>query len=84
MYIKRCSRELLQLRPIQAKEREAKKKRRPVVDINADVRPFDESRKKLVLEFFIQHFIKMAEKSNVFRNYGQVGFYMKLQEIDNN
>jgi hypothetical protein len=54
-----------------------------VVDINADVRPFDESRKKLVLEFFIQHFIKMAEKSNIFRNYGQVGFYMKLQEIDN-
>ena len=34
--------------------------------------PFNDVRKKLILEFFIQHFISMARKSNEFRNYGQV------------
>ena len=34
--------------------------------------PFSDSRKKLILEFFIRHFISMARKSNEFRNYGQV------------
>jgi hypothetical protein len=46
------------------------------VDVNAVIRPFDESRKRLVLEFFIQHFVKMAEKSNLFRNYGQARYFI--------
>ena len=46
---------------------------REKIDLTRNIQtPFDDSRKKLILGFFIEHFITMARKSNEFRNYGQV------------
>ena len=41
------------------------------------MRPFDESRIYLVLEFFTSHFLEMAKKSNEYRNKGQSYLYMQ-------
>ena len=41
------------------------------------MRPFDESRIYLVLEFFTSHFLEMAKKSNEYRNKGQSFLYMQ-------
>ena len=63
---------------------EVKESRRPiknVIDVDAEMKRLDDVRKRLVLEFFIDHFIKMAEKSNLFRCYGQG--YMYTQHADN-
>jgi len=68
-------------------EEEAKKsaaevdKKKNVIDLQANIAVFDEARKSLVLEFFIAHFLKMAEKSNEFRNRGQS--YMYLSQCEN-
>ena len=42
--------------------------------------PFDDGKKKLILEFFIRHFIEMARKSNEFRTYGQGLMYVMQAE----
>jgi len=66
---------------IEAEAKKAKKeneRRKKVIDFNAEVKPFDEIRAKLILEFFIAHFLKMASKSNEFRNSGQ-GLMFVLQ-----
>jgi hypothetical protein len=39
--------------------------------------PFDDSRGRLVLEYFISHFIAMAKKSNEFSCHGQSFMYIK-------
>ena len=44
------------------------------------VTPFDDAKKKLILEFFIRHFIAMAKKSNEFRTYGQGLMYVMQSE----
>jgi hypothetical protein len=44
------------------------------------VTPFDDAKKKLILEFFIRHFIAMAKKSNEFRTYGQGLMYVMQAE----
>ena len=49
----------------------------PRIDINERMRPFDESRIYLVLEFFTAHFLEMAKKSNEYRNKGQSYLYMQ-------
>ena len=49
----------------------------PKIDLNEKMRPFDESRIYLVLEFFTSHFIEMAKKSNEYRNKGQSFLYMQ-------
>ena len=49
----------------------------PRIDISKKMRPFDESRIYLILEFFTSHFIEMAKKSNEYRNKGQSYFYMQ-------
>merc|ERR1719495_2212645 len=46
------------------------------IDVNAKLMKLDEARKKLLLEFFIAHFIKMAKKSNFFRNLGQSTLFL--------
>ena len=67
-------------------EEEAKKtatekdQKKDVVDLHAVIKAFDEARKSLVLEFFIGHFLKMAEKSNEFRNRGQSYMYILQSE----
>ena len=48
------------------KEKKEKEKKKRIVDLNAELKPFDEIRGKLVLEFFIDHFLKMAHRSNEF------------------
>jgi len=54
---------------------------KPIIDLDAELPKFDSDiRKKLILEFFIEHFLKMAEKSNVFRNHGQAMVYMQHSE----
>ena len=47
------------------------------ININERMRPFDESRIYLVLEFFTSHFLEMAKKSNEYRNKGQSYLYMQ-------
>ena len=42
--------------------------------------PFDDGKKKLILEFFIRHFIEMARKSHEFRTYGQGLMYVMQAE----
>ena len=67
-------------------EEEAKKtvsgadKKQNVIDLQASIKGFDEARKSLILEFFIAHFLKMAEKSNEFRNRGQSYMYLIQSE----
>ena len=75
-------------RKLEEKEKvvnEVKESRRPAknpIDVDATLPArLDELRKRYVLEFFIEHFIKMAEKSNIFRAYGQG--YMYTQHADN-
>ena len=41
---------------------------------------FDDGKKKLILEFFIRHFIEMARRSNEFRTYGQGLMYVMQSE----
>ena len=41
------------------------------IDLTSKVASWDDARKKLILEFFISHFIKIAKKSRGFRDYGQ-------------
>ena len=47
------------------------------IDLEERMRPFDESRIYLVLEFFTSHFLEMAKKSNEYRNKGQSYLYMQ-------
>ena len=67
-------------------EEEAKKaktgadKKHAIIDLKASIKVFDEARKSLVLEFFIGHFLRMAEKSNEFRNRGQSYMYLSQSE----
>ena len=49
----------------------------PRIDKDKKMRPFDESRIYLILEFFTSHFIEMAKKSNEYRNKGQSYLYMQ-------
>eukprot|EP00092_Neocalanus_flemingeri_P031911 GFUD01034666.1.p1 GENE.GFUD01034666.1~~GFUD01034666.1.p1 ORF type:complete len:850 (+),score=213.74 GFUD01034666.1:67-2550(+) len=51
-----------------------------VIDLQASIKAFDQARKSLVLEFFTEHFIKMAKKSNEFRNHGQSYMYIVQSE----
>ena len=49
----------------------------PKIDIGERMRPFNEIRVYLILEFFISHFLEMAKKSNEYRNKGQSYLYMQ-------
>ena len=44
------------------------------------INKMDDARKKMILEFFIQHFIEMAKKSNEYRSYGQSLMYLMQAE----
>ena len=60
-----------------AKKAEISSHEPPKIDINEKMRPFDESRVYLILEFFTSHFLEMAKKSNEYRNKGQSYLYMQ-------
>ena len=64
----------------EARRLEAEAVRKQTVDLEAKIKPFDEGRKCLVLEFFASHFVRMAEKSNEFRSRGQSFMYLQQSE----
>ena len=73
----------------QREEREAEEKRtkeeereqgKPLVDLTAEMKRIDEPRLKLLLDFFIEHFIHMSEKSSKFKNHGQGYMYLRSAE----
>lgn len=51
------------------------------IDLEEKMKPFDQQRKFLVLKFFMEHFLKMAEKSNEFRHSGQSYLYVQMSDI---
>ena len=54
---------------------------KPLIDLTAEIRPFDESRLKMLLELFSEHFLKMAERSaKHHRNHGQSYMYLRSAE----
>ena len=48
-------------------ETEHRRPARPAIPLDGEIQKFDDVRRRLLLEFFIGHFLKMAEKSNIFR-----------------
>ena len=69
----------------ESKNKETVEKEDPFKRNSIDLRekivtPFDDAKKKLILEFFIRHFIAMAKKSNEFRTYGQGLMYVMQAE----
>ena len=73
-YQEKMRQERRRLEELKKGEKEYKKVQKPVVSLEAEIKPFDTIRKKLLLEFFIEHFIKMAEKSNIFRKFDYYAF----------
>ena len=53
---------------------------KPLIDLTAEIRPFDESRLKMLLELFSEHFLKMATQSAKHRNHGQSYMYLRSAE----
>ena len=53
---------------------------KPLIDLMAEIKPFDEPRRKMLLEFFSDHFLKMAERSAKYRNHGQSYMYLRSAE----
>ena len=53
---------------------------KPLIDLTAEIKPFDESRLKLLLELFSDHFLKMADRSAKHRNHGQSYMYLRSAE----
>ena len=53
---------------------------KPLIDLTAEIRPFDESRRKMLLELFSEHFLKMADRSAKHRNHGQSYMYLRSAE----
>ena len=53
---------------------------KPLIDLTAEIRPFDESRLKMLLELFSEHFLKMAAQSAKHRNHGQSYMYLRSAE----
>ena len=53
----------------------------PKIDLTAKMQPFTNERKRLVLDFFMKHFLEMARKSNEFRNEGQAYLYTQMCRI---
>ena len=50
------------------------------IDVNASMKRFDEPRLKLLLDFFTEHFLKMAERSTKHKNLGQSYMYLRSAE----
>ena len=50
------------------------------ITTDVDVQSFDPSRGRLVLEFFIRHYISLAKKSNEFSSHGQSLMYIYQAE----
>ena len=53
---------------------------KPLIDLTAEIKPFDESRLKMLLELFSDHFLKMADRSAKHRNHGQSYMYLRSAE----
>jgi hypothetical protein len=61
-------------------EEEVDKANKPMIDLTAEMKRLDEPRLKMVLEFFSDHFLKMAERSAKHRNHGQSYMYLRSAE----
>ena len=64
-------------RRLREEERENDK---PIIDLTAEVQRFDEPRLKLLLDFFAEHFLKMAERSAKHKTHGQSYMYLRSAE----
>jgi hypothetical protein len=50
------------------------------ISLDLPLGDFDDTRRQLILEFFIEHFAAMARRSNEFRHYGQGLMYLMQAE----
>ena len=73
----------------QREDREAEERRateeegeqgKPAIDLTAELKRLDEPRLKLLLDFFTEHFLRMAERSVRFRALGQSYMYLRSAE----
>ena len=53
---------------------------KPAIDLSAEMKKFDEPRLKLLLDFFTDHFLRMAERSAKHKNLGQSFMYVRTAE----
>ena len=53
---------------------------KPLIDLTAEMKPFDEPRRKMLLELFSDHFLKMADRSLKYKNHGQSYMYLRSAE----
>ena len=61
-------------------EEEREQGKTPSIDLTAELKRLDEARLKLVLDFFTEHFLRMAERSVRFRALGQSYMYLRSAE----
>ena len=63
-----------------ARREEKEQQAKPTVDLEAEMKQFDEPRLKLLLDFFSEHFLRMAERSAKHKNLGQSFMYVRTAE----